>query len=120
MTAVRFGNNLWRLGDVGGAIQRPLSPARRAAYVAGRFGHTVRNDSREPLRVILEPWGEEFTIFPGAELYFAVSGNPEPVALETSWSGEHLSLFGPEGSVVHAYHHRVEVPSGYKAHPVAK
>ena len=88
--------------------------------MAESFGHTVRNDSRKPLRVILEPWGEEFTVFAGAELYFAVSGDPQPPVLESVCSDEHLSLFGPSGSVVQAFHGGVEVSSGYEAHPAPK
>jgi hypothetical protein len=34
--AVPFGNDLFRLGDLGGAIQRRLSPIHWAAYVAPR------------------------------------------------------------------------------------
>ena len=85
-----------------------------------KFSHIVRNDSLEPLRLYLEPWGEEYTIQPGAELTFSVSGNPSPPCLETEFTSDHISLYGPTGSVVQAYHGSNPVESGYKAFPIPK
>jgi hypothetical protein len=57
-------------------------------------------------------------IHPHAELFFRVSGNPEPRALEAHWSAQELILYGPTGSDIQVFHGDREVASGYEAKPL--
>jgi hypothetical protein len=111
----------WRRALRAVAIQSAAgssTPIRWAARVREAFSHLVRNDSRQPLRVRLEPWGREFVLHPHAELVFRVYGNPEPRELEAHWSGQELTLYGPTGSTIETFHGDREVGPGYEARPL--
>ena len=64
-----------------------MSGARQPAQPAGRT--QVRNDLGTPIKLILEPWGREYVLPPGAELELVALGGSatDPFERETDVDG---------------------------------
>jgi hypothetical protein len=59
----------------------------------------LRNRRKAPVRLRLEPWGEEYTMAPGATVQVVARG-PEGDSIEIAWGKGDVTVYGWPGSVV--------------------
>ena len=75
----------------------------------------LRNERAVAATLHLEPWGEEYTMPPGAT-FQVVGRGPKGDSLELEIGDEHLVVYGWSGSVVEVHHDGVELGETRSAH----
>lgn len=68
----------------------------------------VANPSDEETTLVLEPWGETFTMPPGAAIE-VVGRGPDTDTVEISFQDEVISVWGWAGSVLSLFHGESEL-----------
>src|SRR5687767_4142066 len=59
----------------------------------------LRNRRKKALTLRIEPWGEEYTVEPGATVQILARG-PEGDELDIQWAGDRVTVYGWPGSIV--------------------
>lgn len=72
---------------------------------------TVRNTRAVTVTFHLEPWGEEFSMLPGAAFQVVARG-PEDDSLEVEVGDDWIMVYGWPGSVVWLFHDGQELGGG--------
>jgi hypothetical protein len=71
----------------------------------------VSNARTVDMPFYLEPWGEEYTLAPGAVIEVAAVG-PEGATLEVELADDHITVYGWPGSVVTLFQDGAELGAG--------
>jgi hypothetical protein len=76
----------------------------------------LTNSSANDWRLVLEPWGEEYSFPRGAHLDVIAEG-PESGSLEFDFADDRITIFGWSGSVVSLFVNGVELGSAHGRRP---
>ncbi|HZS92977.1 MAG TPA: hypothetical protein VFE42_36495 [Chloroflexota bacterium] len=71
----------------------------------------VSNARTVDMPFYLEPWGEEYTLAPGAVIEVLAEG-PPGASLEVELADDHITVYGWPGSVVTLYQDGAELGAG--------
>jgi hypothetical protein len=71
----------------------------------------VRNGRTAPMTLCLEPWGEIYTVGPGAAVEVVAHG-PEGDRLEVEHGADQVTIYGWPGSTVSLFQDGVELGAG--------
>jgi hypothetical protein len=68
----------------------------------------VRNRRKSPVRLRLEPWGEEYTL-PAGKTVQVLARGPEGDTLDIEWGSDAVTVYGWPGSVVAVLRNGIDI-----------
>ena len=74
------------------------------------------NGRSTPIKLYVEPWGEEYEVAPGAR-FDVVARGPHEDHLKVVYGDNDITVWGWEGSVLNVYHQGVQLDAGLREKP---
>ena len=79
--------------------------------------YTFANHESQAVQLHLEPWGELFTVYPGAAIELVATRLTPDAHFETETQTNLVIVTAPGAAVVRAFHRGAEIGYGYSAYP---